>query len=134
MQHIIQVAFFSIFLLILNASGISQARIEIQNNSMRDMTVKVMKTNSSNGDLYKIVHISPYGNQTVYFNETGHYFTKTKASLAGKKPVCRKGESFKVYNGTDGYSILTLTFTVEESAIHLSSGGSSISESEFDQN
>lgn len=134
MQQIIQVAFFSLFLLILNASGISQARIEIHNNSIRDMTVKVMKTNSSNGDLYEIVYISPNAMKTVFFNETGHYFTKTKASLAGKKPVCRKGENFKVYNGTDGYSILTLTYTVEESAIHLSSGGSSISESEFDQN
>ena len=111
----------------------AQARIDIENNSMRLMTVKVMKSDSGNGTLHRIVEIPSYSTETVFFSETGNYFTKTKAILDGKKPVFRKGERFKVYNGADGYSVLTLTFTITESNVVQASGGKEITKSEFEQ-
>jgi hypothetical protein len=40
------------------------------------MTVKVMKADGWNGELHTTVHIEPGGSETIYFNETGNYFTK----------------------------------------------------------
>ncbi|MBK8622853.1 MAG: hypothetical protein IPN79_14145 [Saprospiraceae bacterium] len=112
----------------------AQARLEIQNNSKRELTVKVMRSDGGNGELFTTVYISPNGSETVYFKETGNYFTKTKASLAKKKPICRKGDLFEVYNGSDGYSVLTLTLTIIESTVPKASGGKEISEKEFNEN
>jgi hypothetical protein len=111
-----------------------QARLTIENNSMRSMTVKVMKDNSEKGTLFKSISISPYSNETVYFSKSGYYFTKTKAVLSGKDPIYRKGQRFSVTNDESGYSILTLTFSIKESSIPQASGGKSISKQEFDQN
>jgi len=112
----------------------AQARLIIENNSIRLMTVKVMKSDNGNGTLHKMVEIPAHSSETIYFSETGYYFTKTKAVLSGKKPECKKGETFRVYNGSDGYSVLTLTFTIIESNVLQSTGGKQISEKEFDQN
>ncbi len=112
---------------------LSQAKLTIENDSKRQMNVKVMKADGWNGELYTTVYIEPGGFETIYFNETGNYFTKTKAILDGKKPVFRKGERFKVYNGADGYSVLTLTFTITESNVVQASGGKEITKSEFEQ-
>ena len=112
----------------------AQARLVIENNSQRFMTVKVMKSDTGNGTLHKLVEIPAHSSETIYFSETGYYFTKTKAVLSGKKPACKKGETFRVYNGSDGYSVLTLTFTIIESNVLQSTGGKQISEKEFDQN
>lgn len=116
-----------------NINIFAQARIDIVNNSSRNMTVKVMKIDSNNGELFEKVFISPNGTKSVYFSQTGYYFTKTKAELFGKEPVYRKGELFNVYNGVDGYSVLTLTFTIKESSTPSISGGKSITKKEFDQ-
>ena len=97
------------------------------------MTVKVMKGSSGKGTLHESVNISAYGSETVYFTETGYYFTKSKAILNGKDPVYKKGKSFKVVNSADGYSVLRLTFTIKESAVPASTG-QTISKNEFDQN
>ncbi len=50
----------------------------------------------------------------VYLSQAGYYFTKTQTEISGKEPVYRKGELFKVFNGNDGYNVLTLTFTIKE--------------------
>lgn len=124
-----------IFGLIIYFNGyiFAQARIDINNNSSRKMTVKVMRNDGFNGELFEQVYISPYELKSVYFSQTGYYFTKTKAEKPGKDPVYRKGELFKVYNGDDGYSVLTLTFTIKESSTPIISGGKSITKKEFDQ-
>lgn len=57
---------------------------------------------------------------------------KTKATYPNKKPVYKKGDPFKVYVGSDGYSVLTISFTIKESALPDSMGGKQISESEFE--
>ena len=113
---------------------IGQARLTIENNSQRSMTIKVMKGAAGKGILHKTVTISAYDKETIYFSETGYYFTKSKAVLNGKEPVYQKGKPFKVYNGDDGYSVMTLTFSIRESSIPQVTGGQKISKSEFDQN
>ena len=133
MKAIFKIKLCSAFLLLVSFAGNAQARLTIENNSMRQMTVKVMKGSSGKGTLHESVNISAYGSETVYFTETGYYFTKSKAILNGKDPVYKKGKSFKVVNSSDGYSVLRLTFTIKESAVPASTG-QTISKNEFDQN
>ncbi len=125
--------FISTFFLIVSFAISAQARLTIENNSMRQMTVKVMKSSSGKSKLHELVTITAYGSETVYFTETGYYFTKSKAVLNGKDPVYKKGKSFKVINGSEGYSVFRLVFTITESAVPTSTG-QSISKNEFDQN
>jgi hypothetical protein len=130
MKHI----YFFIISIFLSFNLSAQARLTIENNSMRSMTVKVMKGSSGKGTLHEIVTIGAYGSETVYFSNSGYYFTKTKAVLRGRDPVYRKGQPFSVTNDDTGYSILTLTFSITESTIPQATGGRSISKTEFDQN
>jgi hypothetical protein len=122
------------FLSLLANTVSAQASLTIVNNSMRSMTVKVMQGFSDNGTLYETVSIAANSNQTVYFSNSGYYFTKTKAVLQGKSPVYRKGQAFEVTNDATGYSVLTLTFSIKESSVPQATGGKQISKSEFDQN
>lgn len=119
---------FSLSSLVLSA----QARLTIENNSLRQMTVKVMK-GYGDGHLYKTVIISPNSSSTVYFEHSGYYFTKTKAILGNKEPVYQKGQPFSVTNNSTGYSVMTLTFSITESTNPQVMGGQRISKSEFDK-
>lgn len=56
-----------------------QANLTIVNSSGREMTVKVMKGDSYFNELHEKVYISAWGSTTVYFTESGNYFTKSKA-------------------------------------------------------
>jgi hypothetical protein len=114
--------------------SLAQASLEVKNNSMRYMTVKVMRANGGISSLFKTIKIAPHSNETIYFSNSGKYFTKTKAVINGKNPVCRKGQMFNVVNDATGYSVLTLTFSIRESSTPQSSGGQSISEEEFNSN
>ena len=133
MKSILKIIFFSTFIFLFLFAATAQARLTTENNSMRQMTVKVMEGSTGQGTLHKSVIITAYGSETVYFTETGYYFTKSKAILNGKDPVYKKGKSFKVINDAEGYSILRLTFTIKESAVTASTG-QTISKTEFDQN
>lgn len=93
-----------------------------------------MQGTDNNASLYEIVTIQANSSETIYFSESGYYFTKSKAVLNGKIPVYRKGQPFMVTNDDTGYSILTLTFTIRESSRPQASGGKAISKSEFDKN
>ena len=134
MKSIIKSTVFSTILLLVTFAVNAQASLTIENNSMRSMTVKVMKGYSGKGTIHEIVTVSAYGSETVYFSESGYYFTKTKAVLKGKDPVYRKGQPFEVTNNSSGYSVMTLTFSITESTIPQATGGKSISKTEFDQN
>jgi hypothetical protein len=112
----------------------AQARLTIENKSMRTMTVKVMRGSSGKGILHETVTIGTYSSETVYFSYSGDYFTKTKAVIKGKDPVYRKGKTFSVTNDDTGYSVMTLTFSIIESTIPQATGGKSISKTEFDLN
>lgn len=111
----------------------AQARLTVENNSQREMTVKVMK-GTGKGELHEVVSISPWSSETVYFSESGLYFTKTKAVSPGRNPVFRKGSPFQVTNDRTGYSVMNLTFSIKESAVPQVTGGKQISKAEFDQN
>jgi hypothetical protein len=134
MKSKIKYAFFTSILLLVTFAADAQARLTIENNSQRLMTVKVMQGYGGKGTLHETVTIGSYGSETVYFSESGYYFTKTKAALKGKEPVYRKGEPFEVTNNSSGYSVMTLTFSIKESAIPQATGGKSIPKTEFDQN
>lgn len=134
MKSIIKSTIFSTILLLITFAVNAQASLTIENNSMRSMTVKVMKGYSGKGTIHETVTVSAYGSETVYFSESGYYFTKTKAVLKGKDPVYRKGQPFEVTNNSSGYSVMTLTFSITESTIPQATGGKSISKTEFDQN
>jgi hypothetical protein len=129
-SKILIIAFLSLIANTLSA----QASLTIENNSMRSMTVKVMQGYSGKGTLHETVTIAAYSNETVYFSNSGYYFTKTKAVLKGKDPVYRKGQPFEVTNNSSGYSVMTLTFSIKESSVPQATGGKQISKSEFEQN
>ncbi len=134
MKSIIKHTIFTAILMLVSFAVKAQARLTIENNSMRSMAVKVMKGSSGKGTLHETVTIGAYSSETVYFTNSGYYFTKTKAVLKGKDPVYRKGQPFKVTNDESGYSVMTLTFSITESAVPQATGGKSISKTEFDQN
>lgn len=134
MKSIIKHTIFTAILMLVSFAVKAQARLTIENNSMRSMAVKVMKGSSGKGTLHETVTIVAYSSETVYFTNSGYYFTKTKAVLKGKDPVYRKGQPFKVTNDESGYSVMTLTFSITESAVPQATGGKSISKTEFDQN
>jgi hypothetical protein len=128
-----KILLFVFFLLLTNIVS-AQARLTIENNSTRNMTVKVMQGYSGKGTLHETVTIGAYSSETVYFSESDYYFTKTKAVLKGKDPVYRKGQPFEVTNNSSGYSVMTLTFSIKESTVPQATGGKQISKTEFDQN
>ncbi|MBK9045651.1 MAG: hypothetical protein IPL74_02740 [Bacteroidetes bacterium] len=134
MKTLIQILTVIIILLLQSTNVDAQARLTIENQSMRTMTVKVMKGYGDGGSLHKTVNISAYGSETIYFSESGYYYTKTKAVYVGKEPVYQKGEAFQVTNDRTGYSIMTLTFSITETATPQITGGEEISKQEFDKN
>ena len=134
MKSLLKSISVTVFLLLTSFFVSAQARLTIENNSMRSMTVKVMTGYSGKGTLHETVTIGAYSSETVYFSNSGYYFTKTKAVLKGKDPVYRKGQPFQVTNNSSGYSVMKLTFTIKESTVPQASGGKAISKSEFDEN
>jgi hypothetical protein len=122
-----------VFFLAASAS-FAQARLTIENNSGRTMTVKIMRGSEQSSTLHETVTIVPHGEETVYFGQTGYYFTKTKAVSNGRDPIYQKGQPFHVVNDDTGYSVMTITFTIRESAVPQVSGGKQITKQEFDRN
>jgi hypothetical protein len=119
---------------LISISSYSQAQLKIVNNSKRSLQIKVMSSDGGNGSLYETISINANESKTIFFQESGYYFTKTKAVINGKEPVYEKGKPFEVYNGTDGYSILTLTFSLLESKTPQLLSGKQISKKEFEEN
>lgn len=75
------------------------------------------------------------GQVSDHFAQTGNFFLKTAASLAGKTTIYKKGDPFEVYVGRDGYSVLTITFAIKENAVYdFMDDGEQISKDEFDRN
>ncbi len=118
----------------LVSSAQEQASLTVENHSQRYMTIKVMRTENGVSSLHETITISAHSSSTVYFAESGYYFTKTKAVLNRKDPVYQKGKPFLVTNDETGYSTMTLTFSIKESNVPQVSGGKQISKAEFDKN
>ena len=126
-------AFKLLIVLLFSFKSFSQATLEIKNNSRRLMILKVMEVDEGDGTLFKEVSIPAYANKTILFFSSGTYFTKTKAMLKGKEPVYEKGKIFQVINDSRGHSIMTITFSIRESSIPVTSG-KKISKAEFEKN
>ena len=114
--------------LLLCSSAFAQARLEVRNNSERNLYVKIMQ---KGGGIFETMTVPAYSSETQYFQETGYYYLKTKGSKKGLRPVYKKGNAFKVYNGSDGYSVLTVTYSISGG---VSADGREISEDEFNRN
>lgn len=121
-----------LFLTMAAHTASAQARAVVNNNSGRDMAVKVMALDGSFQSLFARTSISAHGAETVYFDRTGIYYLKTMATAPGRKPVYKMGEPFRVYVGSDGYSVITFTFTIVESA-GPSGDGKEITPQEFER-
>ncbi|WP_250630044.1 hypothetical protein [Rhodoflexus caldus] len=118
-------------LLTISIAQAQSAELRIKNTSDRMLTVKVM--NSNNGRLFKKFIVYPRASYTEYFATTGSFFLKTKAEYPGREPVYEKGNPFRVYVGTDGYSVLTITYAIQESNVANPLEGKSISRQEFER-
>lgn len=100
----------------------------VENMSERTLTVKIMKMNSG---LYKTIYIPAKSTRSVTIQDQGYYYTKTKAEKYQSETIYSKDDAFYVQNNYMGYSVLTVTYWVEESNYPQSSG-QRISKSEFE--
>jgi hypothetical protein len=124
------VLFLSLLLIsVASIAYLHPAELRIKNDSQRQLTVKVM---TAAGQRYAVASVESDSTETIDIHKTGEYYLKTKATLKGRQPVFRKGNPFKVYVGVDGYSVLTVTFSIQESDLHDPMSGRQISESEFE--
>jgi len=121
---------FMVWLLL--AGGIcafaESAQITFANHSERSITVKVMKYS---GGLYSTVYVGPKSSRTIYIGQQGYYYTKTKAEKTLCETIYSKDDAFFVQNNSQGYSVLEITYWIQESKYPQSSG-TRISKSEFD--
>lgn len=133
---------FILILMLLFASTLSysqQASLTIINKSDRVMTTKVIKGTERTAELYKTLTIAPKGKETIYFNTTGRYFTKTMAVLISKDTLTlndtlySKGTPFEVIaDSKRGYSNITMKFIVKESKKPILDGSFPITRKEYD--
>lgn len=128
--------FFILITLTFPISGVCQrAELHLVNTSARSLTIKVMEEITTRNDtLQSVLTVHPYSRKVEYFTKTGDYYLKTEASLAGKESIYTKGNPFRVYVGSDGYSVLTITYAITESTAPDPVAGSRISKIEFDRN
>lgn len=130
-----RILLLSIILLCFQVAAIAQqARLDIRNNSDRFMEIKVMQYSYAAEVLYRKVSVAPRATESVYFPQTGNYFLKSKAIYQGKNPIYKKGKEFNVYVGDDGYSVLTITYSITESNSFNPTEGKQISEAEYEKN
>ncbi len=126
------IAISAFLLTFLSGSG-QQAELHINNNSDRTMDIKILRVLSgSSSVLFGKMHIAPQSKSINYFSTTGNYYLKVKASRLNRPDVYSKGDPFRVYVGSDGYDVLTITYSIEESTLN-PMDGETISKAEFEQ-
>ena len=82
--------------------------------------------------LYSRLTINPQSNSIKYFPSTGYFYLKVKASRYGRPTAYTQGDPFRVYVGDDGYDVLTISYSIEESTLDPLSG-ETISQAEFER-
>jgi len=127
-----KVILFFVFLLLHTDSFayLHPAELHIENSSQRQLTVKIM---TMSGRKYNIVAIGSHSTKAINIHQTGNYYLKIKATYPNRRTVFKKGNQFEVYVGNDGYSVLTISFSIQESELSDPMSGEQISESEFDR-
>ncbi|MEP6645917.1 MAG: hypothetical protein ABJC12_02410 [Saprospiraceae bacterium] len=125
--------FLILLLMVTTISFGQEAELHINNNSDRSMEIKIMRSGyNGQSTFHSRITISPNSYGVKYFSSTGYYFLKVKASRYGRPTVFTKGDAFRVYVGTDGYDVLTISYSIQESTLNPLSG-SVISQSEFEK-
>ena len=129
-----KIYFLNLLFSFIAVKAVSQkAELHIVNNSGRMLTVKVMHHNPGSGDSrFSLFTVNPHSASVEYFAKTGRYYLKTKAELKDKETIYKKGNPFEVYVGRDGYSVLTITYTITEKAVKNPMEGKEISRGEFE--
>lgn len=123
---------FIILILLISTTCVfaESAQITFANHSERNITIKVMKYS---GGLYSTVYVGPKSSRTIYISQQGYYYTKTKAEKALCETIYSKDNAFFIQNNSQGYSVLEITYWIQESKYPQMSG-KRISKSEFDNN
>lgn len=106
----------------------TSAQLTINNHSNRTLTVKVMK---QTGGLYTTLYVRAQQSRTCYIDQQGYYYTKTKAEKSFGETIYSQDDAFFVQNNSQGYSVLSITYWIEESQYPQSSG-THISKSQFE--
>ena len=107
------------------------AEVRIVNQSQRTMEVKVMRNTNQGALKYQEALVPANSQGVVSIYQTGTYYLKVKAEYPGRDPVYSMGDPFECHVGSDGYSVLTFTYTIDERAA--TTEGKSISRSEFEK-
>lgn len=105
-----------------------KASLSISNISDYTLTIKVMRSNG--GGLYTTVTIPAKSSRTVYFSNSGSFYTKMKAEK-GLETLYKQDSPFSIQCDIYGYTEASISYYVSSSG---GSAGKSISRSEFEKN
>lgn len=105
-----------------------RASLSISNRSEYTLTIKVMRNNS--GGLYTTVTIPAKSSRTVYFSNSGSFYTKMKAEN-GWETLYKQDSPFSIQCDSNGYTEASMSYYISS---YGGSAGKSISKSEFEKN
>ena len=105
-----------------------KASLTISNRSEYTLTIKIMRNNG--GGLYSTVSIPARSSRTVYFSNSGSFFTKLKAEK-GIETIYKQDSPFSLQCDGSGYTEASISYYISSTA---GSAGKSISRSEFEKN
>ncbi len=107
------------------------AEVRIVNQSQRAMEIKVMRNTNQGAAKYQEALVPANSQGVVSIYQTGTYYLKVKAEYPGRDPVYSMGDPFECHVGSDGYSVLTFTYTIDEGSA--TTEGKSITRGEFEK-
>lgn len=105
-----------------------RASLSISNRSEYTLTIKVMRNNG--GGLYTTVTIPAKSSRTVYFSNSGSFYTKMKAEN-GWETLYKQDSPFSILCDSNGYTEASMSYYISS---YGGSAGKSISKSEFEKN
>ena len=105
-----------------------KASLNISNRSDYTLTIKVMRNNG--GGLYATVTIPAKSSRTVYFSNSGSFYTKMKAEN-GRETLYKQDSPFSIQCDSNGYTEASMSYYISS---YGGSAGKSISRSEFEKN
>lgn len=105
-----------------------KASLTISNRSEYTLTIKIMRNNG--GGLYSTVSIPARSSRTVYFSNSGSFFTKLKAEK-GIETIYKQDSPFSIQCDSSGYTEASMSYYISSTG---GSAGKSISRSEFEKN
>ena len=105
-----------------------KASLIISNRSEYTLTIKIMRNNG--GGLYSTVSIPARSSRTVYFSNSGSFFTKLKAEK-GIETIYKQDSPFRIQCDSSGYTEASMSYYISSTG---GSAGKSISRSEFEKN